>query len=83
MKSRGHQRYISRIRGGGTPKGGDMNFGTLVDPMEVINHANFHPHLMSSFGAGVGQKTGFTFETQMALTTLPCATALASDYNRF
>ncbi len=48
MKKKGHQRYISRIRGGGTPKDGEMNFGTLVDPMEVINHANFHLHLMSS-----------------------------------
>ncbi len=49
MKNKGHQRYISRIRGGGTPKDGEMNFGTLVDLMEVINHANFHLHLMSSF----------------------------------
>ncbi len=44
------------MRGGGTPKDGDMNFGTLVDPMEVINHANFHLHLMSSFGASGGSK---------------------------
>jgi hypothetical protein len=30
-------------------------------------------------GAGGGQKEGFAFEMHMALTTLPCTSALASD----
>jgi hypothetical protein len=30
-----------------------------------------------------GQKGGFAFELLMALKTLPCATALASDYHHY
>ncbi len=39
---KGHQRNISRVRGGGTPEGDTMKFGTLVDVPDVMNHANYH-----------------------------------------
>jgi hypothetical protein len=44
-----------------------------------MNHANFHLRVMSSLEAGGGQKGRFAFEMHLALTTLPCASALASD----
>jgi hypothetical protein len=56
-----------------------MKLNTFVDVLNVINHANFHLRVMSSLGAGGGQKGGFAFEMHMALTTLLCASALASD----
>jgi hypothetical protein len=54
MKNQWHQRYISRMRGGGIPEESVMKLGTLV-----INHANFHLHWMNSFCASSGQKRGF------------------------
>ena len=78
-KKKGQQRYISRVRGGGTPKGGMMKLGILVDVLDVMNHAKFHLHKMNILRASGGQKRGFAFEMHMALTTLPCASALASD----
>jgi hypothetical protein len=51
---KGQQRYFSRVRGGGTPIGGIMKFGTIVDVPDVINLANFHICSMSSLGAGWG-----------------------------
>ena len=44
------------MRGGGTPEDGEMKLGTFVEPMDVINHANFHLYLMISFGASGGSK---------------------------
>jgi hypothetical protein len=62
-----------------TPVGGMMKLATFVEPLDVINHANFHLKEMNSLQMSGGSKRGFAFEMQLALTTLPCATALASD----
>jgi hypothetical protein len=57
-----------------------MKLGTFVDPPDVMNHANFHLHQMNNLRASGGRQIrGFPFEMHMALTTMPCATALASD----
>jgi hypothetical protein len=56
---KGQQRYISRVRGGGTPLGRLMKLGTFVDVPDVINHANFHLRVMSSLWACWGSKRGF------------------------
>jgi hypothetical protein len=56
-----------------------MKRGTFVDVPDVMYHANFHLFETRSLGAGGGQKWGFAFEMLMALTTLPRASALASD----
>jgi hypothetical protein len=50
-----------------------MILGTFVDVTDVMNYAMFHLRVMSSLRAGGGSKM------HMALTTLPCASALASD----
>ena len=55
-KKQGHEPYISRIREGGTPVGGMMVLGTLVEPPDVMNHANSHLHRMNSLRASRGQK---------------------------
>jgi hypothetical protein len=39
---KGQQRYISRVCGGGTSLGGMMKLGTVVDVLDVVNHAIFH-----------------------------------------
>jgi hypothetical protein len=39
---KGRQRYISRVRGGVTPVDGMMKLGTFVEPLDILNHANFH-----------------------------------------
>ena len=49
------------------------------DPQEVITCANFYVYRMSSLGAVGGQKRGFLLKLDLALTTLPCAAALACD----
>jgi hypothetical protein len=67
------------VRGVGTPVGGMMKLDTFVELSDLMNRANFHLCLMSSLWASEGSKRGFSFEMHMALTTLPCATALASD----
>ena len=59
--------------------GGMMKLGTFIDPPDVINHASFHPYMVNTLRRSGGQKRGFAFEMHMALTTLPCASALASD----
>jgi hypothetical protein len=64
---------------GGTSKDNELKLGTFVELMDIINHTNFYLFLVNSFRASGGQKLGFTFERHMALTTLPCATALACD----
>ena len=56
IRRKRHQRYISRMRGGGTPGDGEMKLGTFVELMDIINHANFHLYLMTSFWASGGQK---------------------------
>jgi hypothetical protein len=56
-----------------------MKLGTFVDVLDVMNHAKFHLHKMNILRSSGGHKRGFPFEMHMALTTLPCATALASD----
>jgi hypothetical protein len=56
-----------------------MKLGTFVDVSDVMNHANFHLRVMSCFWAGRESKRGFAIEMHMALTTLPCASALESD----
>ncbi len=48
------------MRGGGTPVGGAMKFGTLVDYPDVINYANFQFDWMNSFCASSGQNIGFS-----------------------
>jgi hypothetical protein len=58
---------MSRVRGGGTPVGGLMKLDTFVDIPDVMNHANFHLRVISSLGAGGGQKGGFAFEMHLAL----------------
>jgi hypothetical protein len=37
---KGQQRYISRVRGGGTLGGVMVKRGTFVEPLDVMNHAN-------------------------------------------
>jgi hypothetical protein len=67
------------VRWGGTPAGGMMKLDTSVELPDAMNRANLYICLMCSLRASRGQKTGFPFEMHMAVTTLPCATALASD----
>jgi hypothetical protein len=57
---KGQQRYISRMRGGGTPEGGMMKLGTFVDTPDVMTHANFHLHLMNTFRASRESKKRFS-----------------------
>jgi hypothetical protein len=70
---RGQQRYIARVRGGGTPSGGMMRLSKFVDLPNEMKDANFHLHVMNILRASWGSKNGFPFEMHMALTTLPCA----------
>jgi hypothetical protein len=67
------------MRGGGTPEGGLMKFCTFVESLDLIKCANFHVYLMINLRARWGSKISFSLEMHMALTTLPCASALASD----
>jgi hypothetical protein len=78
-RKKGYKRCIARVRGGVTPIGGMMKLGTLVQRLDVMNHAEFHFHHMIILGASVGQKRGFALEMHKALTTLRCASALASQ----
>jgi hypothetical protein len=48
------------MRGGETPEGGVMKFGTLVEVPDVMNYANFHLDWMNSFCASSGQNMGFS-----------------------
>jgi hypothetical protein len=56
---KGQQRYISRVRGGGTPRGGEMKLRIFVDILNVINHANFHRFVVLTLRASGGSKMGF------------------------
>jgi hypothetical protein len=56
-----------------------MKLGTFIDPLDVMNHANFHLYTRIILRVSGDQKRGFAFEMHLALTTPPCATALASD----
>jgi hypothetical protein len=56
-----HERYISPMRGGGTPEGGSMKFCTFVESLEVIKCANFHFYLMINLWARWGSKMSFSF----------------------
>jgi hypothetical protein len=56
-----------------------MKLRTLIDPLNIIYHANFHFHTMICLWASGKSSRGFAFEMQLALTTLSSATALASD----
>jgi hypothetical protein len=76
---KGQQRYILRIRGGGTPESGVIKLGTFFDAQDFINHAKFYVHQMNGVRAWRGSKNSFPFEMHKALTTLPCASALASE----
>jgi hypothetical protein len=60
MKKKGQERYISRVRGSGTPIGGMMKLGTFVDVPDVMNLANFHIHVMNILRAGIGSKMAFS-----------------------
>jgi hypothetical protein len=42
IKIKRQQRYISHMRGGGTPVDGMMKPGTFVELPDVINRVNFH-----------------------------------------
>ena len=55
---KGHQRYISPMRGGETPEGGAMKLCTFVEPLDVIKCANFQLYLMISLRASWGSKKG-------------------------
>jgi hypothetical protein len=72
------------MRVGRTPTGGIMKLGRglFVDPPEVMNHANFHLHMMNILRDSGGQKRGFAFEIHLALSKMPCATVLASDIRK-
>jgi hypothetical protein len=56
-----------------------MKLDSFIDSMDVIIHAIFHLHMMDILRVSGGQNRGFISEVHMALTTSPCATALASD----
>jgi hypothetical protein len=57
-----------------------MKSGFFVKVPDFNNPAKFHHHPMISLWAGRCQKRGLSIELHvMALTTLPCATLLASD----
>ena len=57
-----------------------MKLCTFVELQDIIKHANFYLFLINGLRArGGGQKIGLPFEMHMALTTLACAAALASD----
>jgi hypothetical protein len=43
---KGQQRYISRVCGSGTHKGGVVKLGTFVEIPNVMNRASFHLLLM-------------------------------------
>jgi hypothetical protein len=53
---KGHERYISPMRGGGIPEGGSMKFCTFVESLDVIKCANFHVYLMINLRARWGSK---------------------------
>ena len=55
-KKKGRDLYISHMRGGGTPRGGKILLGTLVDTPDVMNHANSHLPRMNGLRASRGQK---------------------------
>jgi hypothetical protein len=57
---KGHERYISPMRGGGTPEGGSMKFCTFVESLDVIKCANFHVYLMINLRARWGSKMSFS-----------------------
>jgi hypothetical protein len=54
--TKGHQRYISRMRLDGTPQDIMMKLGTFVASLDVIIHANFHLHLNNSSRASGGSQ---------------------------
>jgi hypothetical protein len=57
---KGHERYISPMRGGGTPEGGSMKVCTFVESLDVIKCANFHFYLMINLRARWGSKMSFS-----------------------
>jgi hypothetical protein len=79
MKKKKNKEGHQRAREGRTPVVSRMKFGAVVEPQNLMNHADFHLNLMASLRSSGGQKSGFTFEMHLALTTLPCAAALASN----
>jgi hypothetical protein len=60
LKKKGHERYISPMRGGGTPEDGSMKFCTFVESLDVIKCANFHVYLMINLPARWGSKMSFS-----------------------
>jgi hypothetical protein len=54
IDKKGQQRYTSRMRGGGTPKDGELKLGTFVEPIDFINRTSFYLFLMNSFRASGG-----------------------------
>jgi hypothetical protein len=57
---KGHERYISPMRGGRTPEGGSMKLCTFVESLDVIKCANFHVYLMINLRARWGSKMSFS-----------------------
>jgi hypothetical protein len=57
---KGHERYISPMRGGGTPEGCSMKFCTFVESLDVIKCGNFHVYLMINLRARWGSKMSFS-----------------------
>jgi hypothetical protein len=78
-KKLGQQRYTSRMRRCETSARSLMTFSKFVEPQDLKNHYKFHP-IWWIVCKLESQKWGFPFDLHLALTTLPCATALASDY---
>jgi hypothetical protein len=62
------------VHGGGTPSGGMMKLGTVVELPNVMYRAKFHSCLMNSLRASGGQRRGSHLELH-AHSTVPCATA--------
>jgi hypothetical protein len=56
---KGQQRYISRVRGGGTPMAGMMKLGTFVDVMHVVKYVVSNLRVISSLRARGGSKKMF------------------------
>jgi hypothetical protein len=53
---KGQQRYISLMRGGGTPKDDKLKLVTFVEPMDLVNDSTFYLFLINSFRASEGSK---------------------------
>jgi hypothetical protein len=58
-----------------------MTFVLLSDVMDIINRAKYDLDRSRGFSRQVREKRLHPLESSIAHTTLPCANALACDYN--